>query len=83
MNGHVRIRSQATNLKHLLRRWQVRHQCSGAVHFADPSTLLIGTDTSVDALEDLLRALSAHEAEVVWRPRVPTAAPLLPAPTEA
>jgi hypothetical protein len=69
MSGLVRISSGARNVRHLLNRWQRRHDVSGAIYQADPSTLLVTADTSVEALEDLIRLLedSAHEVEIIWR----------------
>lgn len=69
MSGLIRIRAHAFDLRRVLARWQSRHRTSGAVHFADPSTLLMTADTSVEALEDLLHALheSDVELEIIWR----------------
>jgi hypothetical protein len=69
MSGLVRISSEARNVRHLLNRWQSRHDVSGAIYQADPSTLLLTADTSVEALEDLLRMLqgSETEVEIIWR----------------
>jgi hypothetical protein len=70
MSGLVRISSGARNVRHLLNWWQRRHHVSGAIYQADPSTLLVTADTSVEALEDLVRLLqdSDHEVEIIWRP---------------
>ena len=69
MSGLVRIRSESNNVRHLVSRWQNRHGVSGAVYQADPSTLLVTADTSVEALEDLVRSLQSAELEVeiIWR----------------
>ena len=69
MSGLVRIRSESRNVRHLVTRWQNRHGVSGAVYQADPSTLLVTADTSVEALEDLVRSLQSSELEVeiIWR----------------
>lgn len=89
MRGQIRIRSSEYDVRRVVKRWQLRYKTSGAVHFADPSTLLVGADTEVEALENLLRALHATEVEVMWRsPRVERLRSDLPAavtaaPTEA
>lgn len=71
MRAQVRMRSTQYDLRRVVQRWQARYQTSGAVHFADPSTLLVGADIEVEALENLLRSLRATEVEVIWRsPRV-------------
>lgn len=71
MRGQIRIRSDEYDVRRVVQRWQSRYRTSTAVYFADPSTLLIGADTGVDALENLLRSLQATEVEVIWRtPRV-------------
>jgi hypothetical protein len=69
MSGLVRISSGAPNVRHLVNRWQRRHDVSSAIYQADPSTLLVTADTSVEALEDLVRMLqdSDHEVEIIWR----------------
>jgi hypothetical protein len=69
MSGLVRIRSESSNVRNLVRRWQHRHVASGAIHPSDPSTVLVTADTSVEALEDLVRALQGGtvEVEIIWR----------------
>lgn len=69
MSGLVRIRSESPNVRHLVSRWQYRHQVSGAVYQSDPSTLLVTAETSIEALEDLVRTLQGAELEVeiIWR----------------
>lgn len=69
MSGLVRIHSESPNVRHLVNRWQHRFGVSGAVYQADPSTLLVTADTSVEALEDLVRSLQGAELEVeiIWR----------------
>lgn len=68
MRGQIRIRSDAYDIRRVVSRWQSRYRTSGAVHFADPSTLLVGADTEIEALESLLRSLDATDVEVIWRP---------------
>lgn len=69
MSGLVRIRSESPNVRNLVSRWQYRHQVSGAVYQADPSTLLVTAETSIEALEDLVRTLQGSdlEVEIIWR----------------
>ena len=69
MQGSVRIRTDAPNLRQVVTRWQQRHRVGGAVHAADLGTLLTPINISVEALEDLLSALRYGylEVEVVWR----------------
>ncbi|MEX2536653.1 MAG: hypothetical protein WD273_13740 [Trueperaceae bacterium] len=69
MSGLVRISSESPNVRHLVSRWQQRYGVSGAVHQADPSTLLVTAETSVEAIEDLVRSLQSNdlEVEIIWR----------------
>lgn len=67
MSGHLRIRSEARNLRKLLRGWQARHGASGAVSDGPPGVLLIADDTRVGAIEELVRVLEPSEIEMVWR----------------
>lgn len=70
MSGIVRIQTEAGDLRRVVATWQARHRrSSGAVHVADPSTLLVAADTPVEAIEDLLRALrhTRVEVEIIWR----------------
>lgn len=89
MRGQIRIRSEEYDVRRVVQRWQTRYRTSGAVHFADPSTLLVGADTEVEALENLLRSLRPTDVEVMWRaPRVVAPRAVVPrvvagAPTEA
>ena len=76
MRGQIRIRSNVDNVRRVVELWQTRYEASGAVHFADPSTLLLAADVPVDALESLLRSLQATEVEVIWRASVPP--PMIP-----
>lgn len=84
MRGQIRIRSDEYDVRRVVQRWQTRYRTSGAVHFADPSTLLVGADTEIEALENLLRSLHATEVEVMWRaPRTSTPTAVAVAPSEA
>lgn len=84
MRGQIRIRSDEYDVRRVVRRWQTRYRTSGAVHFADPSTLLVGADTEIEALENLLRSLHATDVEVMWRaPRAAAPKAVAVAPTEA
>jgi hypothetical protein len=69
MSGLVRIRAESPNVRNLVQRWQHRHEVSGAIYQAHPSTLLLTADTSVEALEDLVRSFEGAEIEVeiIWR----------------
>lgn len=67
MSGHLRIRSDAHNLRTVVRGWQARHGASGAVSDGPPGVLLISDDAGVAAVEELLRALEPSEVEMVWR----------------
>lgn len=67
MRGQIRIRSGEYDVRRVVQRWQARYKTSSAVHFGDPSTLLIGADTEIEALENLLRSLHPTEIEVMWR----------------
>ncbi len=71
MRAQIRMKSTEYNVPRVVQQWQARYRTSGAVHFADPSTLLVGADIEVEALENLLWSLRATEVEVIWRsPRV-------------
>ena len=84
MKGQIRIRSDEYDVRRVVQRWQARYGASGALHFADPSTLLVGADTEIEALENLLRSLNATDVEVMWRaPRTATPEAVAVAPTEA
>lgn len=69
MSGLIRIRFDSSNVRHLVERWQYRHEASGAVHPSAPSTLLLPADTSVEAIEDLVRSLEGADLEIdiIWR----------------
>lgn len=69
MSGLVRIRSESPHVRQLLQRWQQRFDVSGAVYHSEPSTLLLTTETSVEALEELVRSLEGNDLEVdiIWR----------------
>jgi hypothetical protein len=69
MHGSIRIHTDAPNLRRVLHAWQRRHGFSGALHVATPSTVLIPTDISIEALDDLLSALrhGNPQLEIVWR----------------
>lgn len=69
MSGQVRISSEAANVRDLVRRWQHRFDVSGAVYQANPSTLLVDAETSIEALEDLVSSLQGNdvEVEIIWR----------------
>ena len=71
MSGMVRIRAHWPDVRRLVGYWQRRYGESGAVHQADPSTLLLTVDTSVEALEELVRLLQHAdlEVEIIWRGR--------------
>jgi hypothetical protein len=69
MSALVRIRCGSRNVRHVVSRWQSRFAASGAVYQSDPSTLLVTGETSIEALEDLMRSLGGAETEVeiIWR----------------
>lgn len=71
MNTVIRISTKGRymNVRQLVNAWQNRHRTSGAIHVADPHTLLLNADTSVEALEDLTWALrdSEYDVEIIWR----------------
>lgn len=67
MSGHLRIRSDASNLSTVVRGWQARHGASGAISHGPPGVLLIADDTRIGAVEELLRVLEPSEIEMVWR----------------
>lgn len=67
MSCHLRIHSDARNLHTVLRGWQARHHTGGAIHVGPPGVVLLGGDTPVGALEELLRTLEPSEVEMVWR----------------
>lgn len=65
----VRIYSDSPNARQLVSRWQERFDVSGAVYEADSSSLLVTADTSVEALEYLMRSLEGAQVdvEIIWR----------------
>ena len=67
MSGHLRIRSEAANLRTVVQGWQARHGASSAVSAGPPGVLLIAGDARVGAVEELVRALDPSEVEMVWR----------------
>lgn len=54
-------------MRRVVRRWQARHHTSGAVWDGPPGEMLIGGDTGVAAVEDLMRLLDVSEVEMIWR----------------
>lgn len=67
MSGHLRIHSEAVNLRTVVQGWQARHGASSAVSDGPPGVLLISDDAGVGAVEELVRVLEPSEIEMVWR----------------